>query len=119
MIDWLHDYWLHTYVTAKYWGVGPQHWTVGIIDEFMGYNSIASSPAPQLVGFIEYSGAKAVACPAMLCKCTAQPRRILVQIFLNPFEWTLKVFELIKTTGGEIFSEEKKTNFQRLNRISS
>ncbi|OHE95975.1 hypothetical protein CORC01_08668 [Colletotrichum orchidophilum] len=31
--DWLHDYWMHSFVTAKFWGVGPQEWTARLISE--------------------------------------------------------------------------------------
>ncbi|WYZ35916.1 hypothetical protein EsH8_X_000563 [Colletotrichum jinshuiense] len=30
---WLHDYWIHSFVTAKYWGRGPQEWTAGLVAE--------------------------------------------------------------------------------------
>lgn len=28
---WLHDFWIHTFVTAKYWGKGPKEWTPSLI----------------------------------------------------------------------------------------
>lgn len=28
---WLHDFWMHTFVTAKYWGKGPKEWTPSLI----------------------------------------------------------------------------------------
>ncbi|KAK1676302.1 hypothetical protein BDP55DRAFT_581499 [Colletotrichum godetiae] len=31
--DWLHDYWMYCFMTAKFWGVGPQEWTAGLISE--------------------------------------------------------------------------------------
>ncbi|KAK6225740.1 hypothetical protein QIS74_01787 [Colletotrichum tabaci] len=30
---WLHDYWMHSYLTAKFWGRGPQQWTAGLVSE--------------------------------------------------------------------------------------
>ncbi|KAL0765279.1 hypothetical protein CaCOL14_012028 [Colletotrichum acutatum] len=32
--DWLHDYWMYCFVTAKFWGTGPQEWTAGVVSEF-------------------------------------------------------------------------------------
>ncbi|RTE80961.1 hypothetical protein BHE90_004550 [Fusarium euwallaceae] len=29
--DWLHDFWIHSFMTAKYWGRGPEIWTPGLI----------------------------------------------------------------------------------------
>ncbi|KAH7275417.1 hypothetical protein B0J15DRAFT_15320 [Fusarium solani] len=29
--DWLHDFWIHSFMTAKYWGRGPETWTPGLI----------------------------------------------------------------------------------------
>ncbi|KAJ3535429.1 hypothetical protein NM208_g7137 [Fusarium decemcellulare] len=29
--SWLHDFWIHSFMTAKYWGRGPQSWTPGLI----------------------------------------------------------------------------------------
>ncbi|KXH29533.1 hypothetical protein CSIM01_06266 [Colletotrichum simmondsii] len=31
--DWLHDYWMYCFVTAKFWGIGPQEWTARMISE--------------------------------------------------------------------------------------
>ncbi|RSL58943.1 hypothetical protein CEP53_005960 [Fusarium sp. AF-6] len=31
MADWLHDFWIHSFMTAKYWGRGPEIWTPGLI----------------------------------------------------------------------------------------
>ncbi|KAL3290595.1 hypothetical protein RB213_013142 [Colletotrichum asianum] len=30
---WLHDYWMHSFLTAKFWGRGPQEWTAGLVKE--------------------------------------------------------------------------------------
>ncbi|KAJ0165492.1 hypothetical protein CTA2_11093 [Colletotrichum tanaceti] len=30
---WLHDYWMHSFLTAKFWGRGPQQWTAGLVSE--------------------------------------------------------------------------------------
>ncbi|KAK0379666.1 hypothetical protein CLIM01_02993 [Colletotrichum limetticola] len=32
--DWLHDYWMYCFVTAKFWGIGPQEWTARMVSEF-------------------------------------------------------------------------------------
>ncbi|KAK1480391.1 hypothetical protein CTAM01_14438 [Colletotrichum tamarilloi] len=32
--DWLHDYWMYCFVTAKFWGTGPQEWTARMVAEF-------------------------------------------------------------------------------------
>lgn len=29
---WLHDFWIFSFVTAKYWGKGPKNWTLSLID---------------------------------------------------------------------------------------
>ena len=29
--DWLHDFWMFSFVTTKYWGKGPKHWTLPLI----------------------------------------------------------------------------------------
>ncbi|KAF6829361.1 hypothetical protein CPLU01_08003 [Colletotrichum plurivorum] len=33
LTKWLHDYWMHSFVTAKFWGKGPQHWTPGLVSQ--------------------------------------------------------------------------------------
>ncbi|KAF6793383.1 hypothetical protein CMUS01_16098 [Colletotrichum musicola] len=33
LVTWLHDYWMHSFVTAKLWGKGPQQWTAGLVSE--------------------------------------------------------------------------------------
>lgn len=30
--DWLHDFWMFSFVTTKYWGKGPKHWTLPLIN---------------------------------------------------------------------------------------
>ncbi|KAF4462268.1 hypothetical protein FALBO_10920 [Fusarium albosuccineum] len=51
---WLHDFWIHSFMTAKYWGRGPQSWTPGLIAartfhpvELDGRGSLASERSPE------------------------------------------------------------------------
>lgn len=30
--DWLHDFWMFSFVTTKYWGKGPKNWTLPLIN---------------------------------------------------------------------------------------
>ncbi|CAM1511898.1 Fc.00g094110.m01.CDS01 [Cosmosporella sp. VM-42] len=30
--NWLHDFWIHSFMTAKYWGRGPENWTPALIE---------------------------------------------------------------------------------------
>ncbi|KAI1412722.1 hypothetical protein F5Y13DRAFT_199610 [Hypoxylon sp. FL1857] len=42
---WLHDFWMYCFMTAKYWGRGPETWSFSLINfkSFAG-NPIASTP---------------------------------------------------------------------------
>ncbi|KAK1624826.1 hypothetical protein BDP81DRAFT_499980 [Colletotrichum phormii] len=42
--DWLHDYWMHCFMTAKFWGVGPQEWTAGLISEVTTGSGVIGTP---------------------------------------------------------------------------
>ncbi|KAL6700454.1 hypothetical protein J3F84DRAFT_121377 [Trichoderma pleuroticola] len=46
MIDYMHDFWIHTFVTAKYWGRGPLLWTFDMIAELTLSPSVIPSSAP-------------------------------------------------------------------------
>lgn len=30
--NWLHDFWMFSFVTTKYWGIGPKNWTLPLIN---------------------------------------------------------------------------------------
>ncbi|KAI1371945.1 hypothetical protein F4677DRAFT_449947 [Hypoxylon crocopeplum] len=39
---WLHDFWIYSFMTAKYWGRGPKIWTKSLID----FKSFSGHPCP-------------------------------------------------------------------------
>ncbi|XXH01227.1 hypothetical protein Hte_007581 [Hypoxylon texense] len=45
-ITWLHDFWMYSFMTAKYWGRGPKTWTLGLIN----FKSFAGNPVPSTPG---------------------------------------------------------------------
>lgn len=49
--DWLHDFWMFSFITTKYWGKGPKNWTLplikfktlaGVVDDSTGYQPSGS-----------------------------------------------------------------------------
>src|SRR2546423_10829191 len=42
--NWLYQFWLFSFSTAKYWGRGPRHWTSDLLD-FNAYSSLSAGPA--------------------------------------------------------------------------
>ncbi|KAI1771537.1 hypothetical protein F4818DRAFT_449915 [Hypoxylon cercidicola] len=45
-ITWLHDFWMYSFMTAKYWGKGPKIWTPSLIN----FKSFAGNPVPSTPG---------------------------------------------------------------------
>ncbi|PTB57423.1 hypothetical protein M431DRAFT_547714 [Trichoderma harzianum CBS 226.95] len=45
LTDYMHEFWIHTFVTAKYWGRGPLLWTIDMIIELTLSPSVIPSSA--------------------------------------------------------------------------
>ncbi|RYP76358.1 hypothetical protein DL771_001797 [Monosporascus sp. 5C6A] len=46
-VTWLHDRWMYSFMTAKYWGKGPRHWTAQTIEFKTGADKmLLESPTP-------------------------------------------------------------------------
>lgn len=45
-MTWLHDFWMYSFMTAKYWGKGPKTWSLGLIN----FKSFAGIPTPSTPG---------------------------------------------------------------------
>ncbi|KAI4861148.1 hypothetical protein F4820DRAFT_461178 [Hypoxylon rubiginosum] len=45
-ITWLHDFWMYSFMTTKYWGRGPKTWTLSLIN----FKSFAGNPVPSTPG---------------------------------------------------------------------
>ncbi|KKP00295.1 hypothetical protein THAR02_07589 [Trichoderma harzianum] len=45
LTDYMHEFWIHTFVTAKYWGRGPLLWTTDMIAELTLSPSVIPSSA--------------------------------------------------------------------------
>lgn len=43
---WLHDFWIYSFMTAKYWGRGPRVWTPSLIN----FKSFGGHPIPSSLG---------------------------------------------------------------------
>ncbi|RYO91627.1 hypothetical protein DL766_003194 [Monosporascus sp. MC13-8B] len=44
-VTWLHDRWMYSFMTAKYWGKGPRYWTVQTIEFKTGTDKSLLEPA--------------------------------------------------------------------------
>ncbi|RYP20950.1 hypothetical protein DL765_002487 [Monosporascus sp. GIB2] len=46
-VTWLHDRWMYSFMTAKYWGKGPRYWTAQTIEFKTGTDKSLLEPATQ------------------------------------------------------------------------
>ncbi|KAI7781227.1 hypothetical protein LA080_014886 [Diaporthe eres] len=49
-VNWLHDFWMFSFVTTKYWGKGPKNWTLPLINFKTLAGVIDGSTGQQLSG---------------------------------------------------------------------
>ncbi|KAK2605589.1 hypothetical protein N8I77_008415 [Diaporthe amygdali] len=72
--NWLHDFWMFSFVTTKYWGKGPQEWTLPLIEAKTLAGVIRDLPTDHLSGSWELDHARSpsiattvISPPTQLC----------------------------------------------------
>ncbi|GAB1317651.1 hypothetical protein MFIFM68171_07861 [Madurella fahalii] len=77
--DYLHDFYIHSFVTAKYWGRGPREWTPGMISALtLGSFAVASpmSITAAASPFESRSPSDTLDAPTQLCRWSIHVQNI-------------------------------------------